>query len=148
MVILSGIRHASCAGVRSTKVDVGGQFDQSDIVLNGMRLVELGVDNDLGYLDVFFGSVVVLLMPFSDANAEFRRLFALHKAVSGAKDPARGNQSTSANVLFLEESIGRESEGDLPRELAVSSGESVNNAAGGALFAAGLEGGGTCHDGD
>ena len=51
-------------------------------------------------------------------------------------------------MLFLEESKGRESEGDLPRELAVSSGESVNNAAGGALFAAGLEGGGTCHDGD
>jgi len=148
MVVLSGVRHASCAGIRSAKIDVGGQFDQSDIVLNRMRLVKLGVDNDLGNLDVLFGSVVVLLMPFSDANAEFRGSFALHEAVSGAKDPARGNQSTSANVLFLKESIGRKSEGDLPGKLSVSSGESVDNTAGGTLLAAGLEGGGTCHDGD
>ena len=55
---------------------------------------------------------------------------------------------TSANVLFLEEGEGGESEGDLPGELAVGGGESVDNAAAGPLLAASFKSGGASHDGD
>jgi len=147
VVVIAGIGHASCASVGSREVDVLGQLDQSDVVFDLVRSVEIRVHDDPGNLDIFFGSVIVLLMPFSDADAEFGGRFGASEAVSGAKNPPRGDQSTSANVLSLEKGVGRESEGDLPGEFSVAGGKSVDDFAAGALLAAGLEGGGARHNG-
>merc|ERR1711872_1066629 len=90
-------------------------------------------------------SVVTLLMPFSSADAESVGIFGAHEAVSGAKDPSRSDQSASADVLsvvIIRRSI---SKGDLPGELSVSGGESIDDSASGSLLAASLEGSGACH---
>jgi len=148
MVVFASVGHASGAGVRSREVNVFGQLDQSDVMLDGVGLVKFGVDDDLGNGDINFGAVIVSLVPFANANSEVGGSLRLSEAVSSAEDPARGDQSTSANMLFLEESEGGKSEGDLPRELAVSGGKPIDDAASGSLLAAGLEGGGASHDGD
>ena len=47
MVVISGIGHASGAGIRPREVDFGGQLDQCDVVFHGMRIVESTVNDDL-----------------------------------------------------------------------------------------------------
>merc|ERR1739838_656898 len=91
VVVVSGIGHAGGTGVGAGEVDLISQFDQGNVVLNGVGLVELRVHDDLFDLHVFFGSVVVLLVPFSNADAEFGGVLGGAEAVGGAKDPARGD---------------------------------------------------------
>jgi len=91
VVVVSGIGHAGGTGVGAGEVDLIGQFDQGNVVLNGVGLVELRVHDDLFDLHVFFGSVVVLLVPFSNTDAEFGGVLGGAEAVGGAKDPARGD---------------------------------------------------------
>lgn len=146
-VVLSCTGHASWADVRSRDVGVGGEFDQSDVVLNGVRSVESRVDDDLGNCDIFFGGISVLLAPFSNADPEFGRALALPEAVGGAEDPAGSDQGSSANVLSFKEGVRGVSEGDLPGELSVAGGESVDDTAIITLQAALLEGNGARHDG-
>jgi len=148
MVVVIGVGHASGTSVSSGKVNVFGQLDQSDVMLDGVGLVEFGMDNDLGDRNILLSSVIVLLTPFSYADGEFRGYLGLSEAVSGAKHPSGSDQSTSANVLFPEEGERGESEGDLPGELAVGGGESVDDAAAGPLLAASFKSGGASHDGD
>jgi len=147
-VVVAGVRHAGGTGIRPGEVHVRGKFDQGDVVLDWVGLVELRVDDDLRHGDVFFGAIVVLLMPFSDADTELGGVLGRTEAVSGAKDPARGDQCTSANVLFLEKGVGRESEGDLPGELSVAGGQSVDDTTVAAFFPASGEGGGGSHQRD
>jgi len=133
VIVISGIWHTGWASVGGGEVNILSQLDQSDIMFNWVWPVELGVDDDLGNFNVFLGSVVILLVPFTDTNTEFGRALRLTKAVGSAKDPARGDQSTSADVLSLEEGERGESEGDLPGELAMGGRETVDNAASSAL---------------
>ena len=51
-------------------------------------------------------------------------------------------------MLFLEKGVGRESEGDLPGELSVAGGQSVDDTAVAAFFAASRECGGGSHQRD
>jgi len=103
------------------------------------------VDDDLGNAVFSLSSVITLLMPFSGADAESVGIFGAHEAVGSAKDPARGDQGTSADVLSIVVIRRGISEGDLPGELSMSSRKSVDDSAGRSLLAASLEGSGTSH---
>ena len=52
VVVFASVRHAGGAGVRSGEVNISGQLDQSDVMLDGVGFVEFRVDDDLGNGDV------------------------------------------------------------------------------------------------
>jgi len=110
VVVIPGVGHASGTGIGGREINILGQLDQSDVVLHRVGFVEFRVDDDLGNGDIFFGAVIVLLVPFSDADGKFGGALRLSETVSGTENPAGGDQSTSANVLFLEEGPRSESE--------------------------------------
>jgi len=139
VVVVSFVGHAGGAGVSGGEVNVFGQLDQSHVVLNLVGSVEFRVNDDLLDLDVFFGSVVIVLVPFSDADAEFGGVLGHTEAVSGAKDPAGSDEGTSANVLFLVVEGGSVSERNLPWKFSVGSWETVDDTASGSLQTALLE---------
>jgi len=47
VIVVAGVGHTGGSGIRSGEVNVGGQLEQSDVVLNRMGLVELRVDDDV-----------------------------------------------------------------------------------------------------
>ena len=52
VIVVAGVGHTGGSGIRSGEVNVGGQLEQSDVVLNRMGLVELRVDDDLRHGNV------------------------------------------------------------------------------------------------
>jgi len=84
VIVVTGVGHAGGSGIRPGEVNVGGQLDQGDVVLDRMGLVEHRVDDDVRNDEVFFGAIVIIFMPFSDANPELGGVLGAAEAVSGA----------------------------------------------------------------
>jgi len=147
VVVVGLLRHAGQSSVRSTQVNFSLQLDQSNVVLNLMRFVEVFVDNDLLNIEGHLRSVTAEDVPFTSLDRVFGRSFGLHEAMSSAENPVLGNQSTTANVLFGDEEEGRVLEGDLPREFAMGSILTTDNTAAGSLLSALLKGNGRAHEG-
>jgi len=70
VVVISGVGHAGRASVCAGEVNIGLQFDQSNVVFNGVGFVESRVDDDLFHLHILFGAIIIFLAPFADTNSE------------------------------------------------------------------------------
>jgi len=134
-VVLASRRQASGAGVRSGEVHRLGQLHEGNIVVELFGAVVSLVDVDFGDGVVFFGSILRLQVPFTDADRVGSGVFGLSEAMGGAEDVLVSDECSAADV-----SVSAEAEGDLPGEFAVTGVDAVDDATSAALLAALLEG--------
>lgn len=76
-------------------------MDESNIVLELLRTVKLRVNVDGGNWEVNLTAITGLQVPFTNPDFVRRWAFGASEAVSGAKDPSAGDESSTANVLSL-----------------------------------------------
>jgi len=95
------------------------QLQESDVVLELLRAVELGVNVDCGDGEISLASIVGLQVPFTNANSVRGRAPGTSEAVSGAEDPSAGDEGSTTNVLSA--APAHHSQRNLVRELAMTS---------------------------
>jgi len=133
-VVLGGSRQASGASIGGVEVDGGGEFHESDVIVELFAHVVSVVDMELGHFVVFLGAIISLQLPFADADGVSAWVLGLSEAVGGAEDPLVSNEGSAADMA-----VSSKAEGDLPGELAMASRNTTDDAAASSLLAASLE---------
>jgi len=130
-VVLASSGQASGSSIRSGEVDWFGELHESDVVVELFWVVVSLVNVDLGNVHVNFGAITSLQLPLAGTDFVHAGVLGLSEAMGSAENVLVSDEGSSANV-----SVSSETEGDLPRELAVSGINTVDDTAPTSLLAA------------
>jgi len=141
-VILTRWGKAGRAHIHVVQVGILGEFQKSDIIGKSLRSIEQLVYDDVLYVEVAFGLIIAVQMPFTGANLEVIGFFRSSEAVGGAKHPTFVEQSSAANVT-LAVAISVKTKRHLPREFSMTGIYSANDSSAASLLTALLGKGGS-----